>query len=657
MHKIGELLLRPIISNKGLYSDKVMVVLKEVLNLLIWGSSSLTNSYEFSQLLQGFEFGPSDTMASFDVSSLFTRVPVSETLTIVERRLESMRNLKSDPIGEITTLTNSGILQLLKLVLKECFFSWDGLLYKQSSGLPMGGRLSPVLANIFMEEFEYKVLSTTVPVPKMWFRYVDDVFIVWNEEFGPYDEFLDLLNKQNPNIVLTVEAEKDRKLPFLDLMVKRPSFDKNGKEQEALELSIYRKPSHCDRYIQYNSSHHMTLKRNVVYGFYLHAARLLQNYPTQFEAELQHLKKSFGNKNNGYPRHVLNRWFREFQTILLQHPEKLMMRSRIKMEEVFDTHSYQKFEFPTAKGRYAEKEQLCMRSQMASTGSGEEHMRELEWSMEEADEFLANIDSEVQDPILFMVDRVNGISGTSERSRDTGTVASEISADITKEQCSTDQKTKERKDVGIERREQGSSGHGTTGLGNTRRMEDATVLDAGILNAGNGEEMRNSRAPMMFIPFVPTLGDKLKKLAAQYGIVTRFAYPGRLNDIFTSFRGRSHLSKHQDSVYCVNCSCGLQYIGESSRNLKVRLAEHIKNSSQSAFTYHLLNNDSAMHKPVFKDTMVLARETNTTKRKVLESLCIQTKKAKVCNNGTSVNLSPVWSMCAKAMANQLSRTD
>ncbi len=138
LHKVGELMLRPIISNRGLYSDKVMVRIKEVLNLLIWGSTSLSNSYEFAELLQQFVFEPTDILASFDVSSLFTQVPVEETLLIVERRLEDMRKLKSDPIREVTTLTNRGIMKLLRLVLKECFFSWDGLLYKQSSGLPMG---------------------------------------------------------------------------------------------------------------------------------------------------------------------------------------------------------------------------------------------------------------------------------------------------------------------------------------------------------------------------------------------------------------------------------------------------------------------------------------------------------------------------------------
>ncbi len=43
----------------------------------------------------------------------------------------------------------------------------------------MGGRLSPILANIYMENLEYAVLCTSSVLPKLYFRYVDDVFILW----------------------------------------------------------------------------------------------------------------------------------------------------------------------------------------------------------------------------------------------------------------------------------------------------------------------------------------------------------------------------------------------------------------------------------------------------------------------------------------------
>ncbi|MCP3682022.1 MAG: hypothetical protein GY861_04960 [bacterium] len=85
IHKLGPLLIRPIIANCGLYSDPLMLKLKSVLNLLLWGSTSLRNSYELVKLLQGTKFEQSDMLLSFDVKSLFTRVPVEDALKIIEQ--------------------------------------------------------------------------------------------------------------------------------------------------------------------------------------------------------------------------------------------------------------------------------------------------------------------------------------------------------------------------------------------------------------------------------------------------------------------------------------------------------------------------------------------------------------------------------------------
>ncbi len=163
VHKAGQVMLRPIISTVGKHSDKVALKLKEVLNLLLWGNTAVANLYELLQLLQVYDFGPSDTLLSYDVSSLFTRVPVRETLDIVHRRLEDLRQLPSDPISDVTSLTNQGIMRLLDHDLSQCFFTWEGALYRQTSGLPMGGRLSPIMANLFMENQNMKY---SAPVSK-----------------------------------------------------------------------------------------------------------------------------------------------------------------------------------------------------------------------------------------------------------------------------------------------------------------------------------------------------------------------------------------------------------------------------------------------------------------------------------------------------------
>ncbi len=182
LHKLGIVQLRPLISCFGLYSDRLMIKLKSILNLLLWGLTSLSNSYEFVSLLENYPFEQEDQLLSFDVKSLFTQVPVPDVLKIVEKRLVELRELPNDPLIELTSLTNAGIMRLLTYALSDCYFTWDKTLYKQKSSLPMGGRLSPVLSNLFMEELEYQVLCAAPIIPRAYFRFVDFVFVVWSKK-------------------------------------------------------------------------------------------------------------------------------------------------------------------------------------------------------------------------------------------------------------------------------------------------------------------------------------------------------------------------------------------------------------------------------------------------------------------------------------------
>ncbi len=263
-----------------------MLKQKQILNCLLRGNTSLGNAYELAHILQSFNFDSGDILASFDVSSLFTRVPVDDLLKIVELRLSELRELENCPLLEITSLTNFGIVKLLHHVVCECFFSWDGLLYKQRSGLPMGGRLSPILANLYMEHLEYRILCTSLIIPKLFFHYVDDIIIIWNKKNGTYTEFLASLNSFHSDISLTDELEENRTLAFLDLLIKRPLISDQGEILQKLELLVFRKPTHCDRYIPFKLAHQMDLKRNLFCTLLLRAFRLLQNFLHQLEGEL-----------------------------------------------------------------------------------------------------------------------------------------------------------------------------------------------------------------------------------------------------------------------------------------------------------------------------------------------------------------------------------
>ena len=69
------------------------------------------------------------------------------------------------------------IISLLEFCLTQTYFLFQGKYYKQTQGAAMGSPISPLIANIFMEEFEVKALQSSPNPPSMWLRFVDDTFV------------------------------------------------------------------------------------------------------------------------------------------------------------------------------------------------------------------------------------------------------------------------------------------------------------------------------------------------------------------------------------------------------------------------------------------------------------------------------------------------
>ena len=95
------------------------------------------------------------------------------------------------------------------------------------------------------------------------------------------EEFTEHINSIDPHTKFTIEPEKDSKLPFLDLCT-------HILDDGSTKITIYRKPTHTDQYLNFKSHHPLTHKHSVVHTLTNRA----QQYVTTAEdrkSELAHV--------------------------------------------------------------------------------------------------------------------------------------------------------------------------------------------------------------------------------------------------------------------------------------------------------------------------------------------------------------------------------
>ena len=114
---------------------------------------------------------PGECLSCYDVSALFTSVPVDPALNIIKDLLEKDHTLKERTVMEV-----SDIILLLEFCLKNTYFSFQDLFYEQVEVQPGVPPVSPIVANLYMEYLEQKALSTAPNPSRSWHRFVDDTF-------------------------------------------------------------------------------------------------------------------------------------------------------------------------------------------------------------------------------------------------------------------------------------------------------------------------------------------------------------------------------------------------------------------------------------------------------------------------------------------------
>ena len=193
--------------------------------------------------LNAIQLKDNETLVSFDVSSLYTNVPVIEAIHLSAELMYNPKNSKP-PVSKET------FIELAKIASCNVIMSTHDGLYEQTDGLAMGSPPAPHLANAWMSQFDSTIKGTSS-------LYMDD--ILCDKPVEEVDITLTNINSLHPNLKFTIEKPVDGAIPFLDMKV----INDNGH----LSSTWYSKPTDTGLIMNFHSLAPRRYKHSVVSGF------------------------------------------------------------------------------------------------------------------------------------------------------------------------------------------------------------------------------------------------------------------------------------------------------------------------------------------------------------------------------------------------------
>ena len=122
-----------------------------------------------------------------------------------------------------------------------------------------------IICYLFLAALEEKLLAESPLKFWLWWRFIDDIFLVWLHGEEKLLEFIDYLNGSHHSIKFTAEWSNDR-INFLDVQVIRKS--------KGLVTDLYSKPTDTHQLLHRTSCHPNHTKKGIPYSQVLRMRRI-----------------------------------------------------------------------------------------------------------------------------------------------------------------------------------------------------------------------------------------------------------------------------------------------------------------------------------------------------------------------------------------------
>ncbi|XP_075208158.1 uncharacterized protein LOC142313057 [Anomaloglossus baeobatrachus] len=281
---------RPIVAGIGSIFEQLCAYLDFYLQpFALRLESYVRDSADLISQLEELNIPEGTILVTMDVESLYTNISHDLGMGAVSYYLSGRSTGTRDH--------DEFLLNMLSLILNLNYFVFDRIFYKQVSGTAMGARCAPSYANIYLGWWEETVVRNMAIYEKhvfRWFRYLDDVLMLWTGPWEECEEFISELNNNVFNIYLTSHLSLTT-VDFLDL--------KLSLENSRIITDLFRKPTSTNSFLHYSSFHPGHLRNGIPKGQFL---RLRRNcsHDVDFRTQSRDLTRRF--QARGYPKKDIN---------------------------------------------------------------------------------------------------------------------------------------------------------------------------------------------------------------------------------------------------------------------------------------------------------------------------------------------------------------
>jgi hypothetical protein len=287
--------LRPVMSATKTVAYGLGKMLANRLNTLRTSPYMIKDRSDFVQKIRKSEF-VDKTMVSFDVTSLFTKVPLTYTINLILDEMyptcSSICKYKQRSRLCVKCRNRSNFEHLLRMATSKTHFIFDKKMYVQHNGVAMGAPLAPIIADIFMSHLEETLMNRLKQSGVYeWHRYVDDTFVLV-EPTTKVENVLEILNNFHPSISFTRQLETNGSLPFLDVWVTRST------ETKTFQTAVYRKETFTGLMIKWDSFVPKSYKKGSIVTM-LHRALATCSTYSSLAIEFDNIRQI--GLHNGYP--------------------------------------------------------------------------------------------------------------------------------------------------------------------------------------------------------------------------------------------------------------------------------------------------------------------------------------------------------------------